>query len=761
MSYVLLMKRYMKINFLKLLIIILFIMNTSLCFASQNGTLLLKLAENKFENLTTQEIKLINCTADGKLLDFSSMNTSLNDPLQYEKWGNDRSIRASVIEWLCTDRDAYQFITHLGIQLKGAYISGVIDLLFSNINFPLLFQKCAISDGIILLHSELKSLYLPGSYVRNIIGDGVTVNGNLIMNNGFSSSGELRFLGGKIFGNIQCDGAIFNNENGYAFNADRIEVKGSVFFNDGFKAIGEINLVTAKIENDLSFAGSSLQNENLVVINADRLRVNGNVALSEGFKSNGQIRFLGAEIGGNLQCNDCSFFNNNNDAFLAQGMKVNDNIYFTENFKSIGNIDLLGIVIGGSLEFMNCEITGYLKLSNSFVNEYVLFDSVRIINTANDAIIADGMECNGIIHFKKGNYIYGETRFVGATINGQFICDDVHFFNNNNKSLNLAFINLKNTLVLTDKVAVEGETRLVGAVIDGDISIEGAELRNSSGYSLRADRVSVKGSVFLRQYLLVDGIVSFSSANILGNFAVNNIKQSPYYKLDLRSANVGVLWDSQDSWPSKGNLFLSGFEYNSIRDESSFSSEIRLQWLNRQPNDSNKYQAFDYFARILKDNGYIDDANSIMYNKEVEITKQMPFLEKIFRKLNYYVIGYGYKPWRLMIIISIIVLVGSLVFKFAFRNNLMLQTRHIHLKPKPFFYSVDLFIPIIDLRQSKYWTPITNKIISRKILKNTNFKIHSKFIYYYFCFHIFAGWISTTLLIASLSGLIKIINKSI
>jgi hypothetical protein len=68
------------------------------------------------------------------------------------------------------------------------------------------------------------------------------------------------------------------------------------------------------------------------------------------------------------------------------------------------------------------------------------------------------------------------------------------------------------------------------------------------------------------------------------------------------------------------------------------------------------------------------------------------------------------------------------------------------LKPypsfNPFIYSLDTFLPIVDLRQKGYCLPNAHKTVGL-------------LVQIYLVIHIICGWILTTLWVAGFSGLIR------
>ena len=113
---------------------------------------LLKLAKDKFgETLTEAEIKLFDKVVKAELADYSI--------------DEERKLRAGVVEWLCTDKQAAELVTFRGICFKGAHIDGSLNLAYANIPFPLYFEKCNIQEQIELHCTKLRELYLGGCQI--------------------------------------------------------------------------------------------------------------------------------------------------------------------------------------------------------------------------------------------------------------------------------------------------------------------------------------------------------------------------------------------------------------------------------------------------------------------------------------------------------------------------------------------------------------------------------------------------------------------
>ncbi len=145
--------------------------------------------------------------------------------------------------------------------------------------------------------------------------------------------------------------------------------------------------------------------------------------------------------------------------------------------------------------------------------------------------------------------------------------------------------------------------------------------------------------------------------------------------------------------------------------------------------------------------------------------------------------AYGYKPHRALLFSLIFIILGTPLFGLGYVSSPSLMTpsrvsvfespSSLSQSPRisrnypsfdPFFYSLDTFIPVVDLYQKNYWIPNANR--GRKI--EISFLLNNKKISVplfqlrwggalriYLWIHTMAGWGLSSLWVASLTGLIR------
>ncbi|NOR66916.1 MAG: hypothetical protein GQ528_06140, partial [Woeseiaceae bacterium] len=439
-------------------------------------------------------------------------------------------------------------------------------------------------------------------------------------------------------------------------------------------------------------------------LSADRLKIGGGIYLHNGFTAEGEVRLLGATVGGNLECDNGQFINKGGIALNADGVKVGGYIFLLR-FKAEGGVWLLNATVGRNLE---CQMG-------------------QFINKGGKALNADGLEVAG----------------------GVFLHED---FN------------------------AEGEVRLLGATVGGNLICEGGQFINNDGRAINADGVKVVGNVFLRNRFRAHGTVSLVGATIDKYLSLTGVESPEHMMLDLNSAKIGTLHDKEDSWPVPKHLVLHGLEYKDISHKSPRDAETRIEWLRRQKGFSP--QPYEQLAKVLRESGDDSGAKDVLIakNKDKAYRTELTRAQWLWYRLFGPLVGYGHKPWLAAPLALMIVLSGWVFFKeghshglvtplteSAYSNNnagikdpggASKRISEVYPVFNPLVYSIDVFVPVVDLRQARYWLPNANRG-SELVPTSSAALCTGGLLLFWLWFEIACGWILTTLFLVGLTGLVR------
>ena len=207
-------------------------------------------------------------------------------------WSDSRTCRASVIRDIVLGRLAADPDPH-GLRLRGAKITGRLDLANLTTEVSLLLRDCLLEEGVLARDARLATFSLNGCQLEHpaeppLAADRLTCSA-LALNDaritGHTSAGAVILPGAHIGGSLDCDGAALRNDSGPAFLAFGLEVGQGMFLSRGFTATGAgengaVNLAGARIGGSLDCGGAWLRNSSGSALSADGVQVGQAILLS-------------------------------------------------------------------------------------------------------------------------------------------------------------------------------------------------------------------------------------------------------------------------------------------------------------------------------------------------------------------------------------------------------------------------------------------------------------------------------------------------
>jgi hypothetical protein len=519
-------------------------------------------------------------------------------------------------------------------------------------------------------------------------------------------------MNGARIGELQCAHARFINFGGFALNADGIHVEGSVHLNGSYSE-GEVCFVGASITGNLECVRSRFGSPGRMALNGDHITVGASVLLRE-CRCLGQVRLLEGKIGGSLECQRGAFLNPLRHTIEACRLNVSGDVFFSDGFQSVGIIHMRAAKIGGQLA---CR-------------------GARFLNPGGDTLDVDGTTVHNNVLFNS----VAEPLAVKEFFNAGVI-----------------------SLVNTD---IRGNLEFVGARF-GPFSAVNARLASGTG-----------------------------------GFFLKSVRHDPSLLIHLEGASADSLEDEDESsWPSPGNLYLEGFIYNRI--SGRLGPDERLRWLHlqyaKEPNVVRRFghavlyggqrlhwrnldwpdfrpQPYQQLAKVLRDMGDNGGAKRVLIDMEDSRRKygNLNFASWIWRWLLKGVIGYGYRPGYALIWAFVFVGIGWGLASYnadlftptereAYRQTKFSASQIAPTAPpyyppfNPIVYSIDTFLPIINLGQKDRWMPniyrghrvsLPNWLPHRRVITGRLLRL-------WLWIHIALGWLLTTLFVAGLTPVIR------
>jgi hypothetical protein len=252
------------------------------------------------------EQRIRQAAQTGRLVDLSTGTREQDDPTQGTTWSTARTVPAELlVELLTTKPDDGRA---RAVKLRGARITGPLDLEAATLASPLLLRACYLDEPVNLQEAQAPAVRLPGCHLP-------------------------------------------------ALNAERMEVRGNLELNVGFTAYGEVTLRGAHIGGELLFGGATLLNPDGVALDADGLLVDQSMRCHRRFCARGEVHLRSAHIGGVFTCNSAELLKPNGRALWADGLTVGGGAFFMKRFRAEGEIRLLGAQISSQLNFLDATLS--------------------------------------------------------------------------------------------------------------------------------------------------------------------------------------------------------------------------------------------------------------------------------------------------------------------------------------------------------------------------------------------------------------------
>jgi hypothetical protein len=285
----------------------------------------------------------------GELVDLRAGRPELDDLAAVDRWGSGRDVPADLLVEVLT-APVTDSAVRRRVELAGARITGKLDLHSAPLTRSLLLRQCALTDPVVLQDAGALAVGFPGCSLPGLNAAGMRCRGSVDLSDGFTANGEVRLLGVRIGGQLDCTGATFRNPGQIALSADVLTVDQGMFCRTPFTAEGEVRLPGARIGGQLDCTGATFRNPGKIALNADGISVDLNMFCRHRFTADGEVRLIGARIGGQLDCAGATFHNPGKIALYADVLTVDQDMFCCSGFTTEGEVRFAGARIGGQLD---------------------------------------------------------------------------------------------------------------------------------------------------------------------------------------------------------------------------------------------------------------------------------------------------------------------------------------------------------------------------------------------------------------------------
>lgn len=485
---------------------------------------------------------------------------------------------------------------------------------------------------------------------------------------------NVRFEGGADFHRTSITGDLHGSDLefrgvGREVNFASMQVQGTVFF-DNTTFLGPADLTHISIGRHLQARNARFEDDTQS-LNMNGGKVDGGVFLAKA-QFAGPVEFQYSDISGTLQL-EGSLFKKRAD---FNRMKVGYDIFLIET------------IFDDDVRFQNVEISGQLQADGAQFADSKKgadFNSMRV----GSAVFFRNSTFRGTVSFGymnvKGNFEAQGARFINTEKIVRFDCMKVGgnaFFE---KAVFAGPVSMADALF---------DGLLIGVVGTGDAADKNVRLDLSRTIVKRELRIwDTKFETLIATLLQVEASASLNKVSIENDVS---LEHSRFLRLKF----------SDVSWPSDTqSVRLEGMKYEHIEaDDGADSWEKLLEMAEGARYNVSVYSNLEEF---FKQQGHGERANKVFVarkRRERRETSWWAIHKKLAHFFLDYSVRYGRSPARAFGLGAIVILIGCGVFWS--QGGMVLQNPDAELcNYGPFWYSVDLFVPFIDLKAASAWIP--------------------------------------------------------
>jgi hypothetical protein len=604
-------------------------------------------------------------------------------------------IRSEVIAALLLGGAGAQPGGTAGIRLRGATVTGCLDLTAGSVAWPLVCDGCQFDTEIRFVDSTLRTVCILNSGLPALDGTRLRLNGILDMT-GSQVAGTVQLQQARVDGQVRLHriragaagaGAVAVLARGLSVDGEAdcagMEAHGLVSF-EGAAVTGTLNLADSKI----SCPGGRGLDLNYATI--------GGTLACPGLAVDGETRANNCRISVELVMRGARLDNPGGIAFSAGGLDVAGGAFISSGFSARGEFTLIGARMAANLSVRESTFD---NPGGTAVN--LERASIGMLN-------AQGVSCRGQM-IMAGADVSGDANLVGAVLET----------GDGKPALNAERSRIGSTLVLSGVRAL-GEVNLRSIRVGERLLLGGAELRDPFGMACRLSRAQVTADLFC-DHMTVDGELKLTGATIgatvalhrsvlshpaglaisAGGLRAQEFLLEPDVRVeggvDFRHATIGVLHDNPAAWPDR--LYLDGLTYQALIPR--LPAGQRLGWLARDPG-GHQPQPYEQLAAHYTAIGQPAQARHVLYAKERIQHQGKGPVSRAWSLLQDITVGYGYRPRRALGWLALLLTAGSVVFSVA--PPPVLQPGNA-----PHFngiiYTLDLMLPVVNLGQKYAFNP--------------------------------------------------------
>ncbi|MYT75211.1 MULTISPECIES: hypothetical protein [unclassified Streptomyces] len=354
-----------------------------------------------------------------------------------------------------------------------------------------------------------------------------------------------------------------------------------------------------------------------------------------------------------------------------------------------------GLMVTGVLDLTDLRASGVVQLGGARIAGPVRMTDARVRVPGADAVVLDRAVLGDRLMARR-LVVEGGLRMFNADVAGGIQLSGARLDRPDGIAFGASGASVRGAVWCSAPFTASGEVRLAGAELRTRLDLTGARIGHPGGsVALRLDRMSAS-DVGLEGLHVASGSVSATGIHVRDTL---DLRVDRVAVLDLAQGTVGVLLDGPVHWPDRAGV--AGLTYASLH--PLLPAPARLAWLARDPSTEAATQPYAQLAQYYLMLGRPLDARRIRYASQVRHRAGLRGAARLWEGLLQVTVGYGFRPWRALGWLAVLVVLGTAVFG-------TLPPTALEPEKAPRFhavaYTLDLLLPLVSLGQDSAFQPV-------------------------------------------------------
>ena len=310
---------------------------------------------------------------------------------------------------------------HARLTLRGAHITGPLDLSYARIEHPITLRDCVFDEPIVLAEARLGALTLDGSRFPGIQAPNLEVDGDLGLNRVRSSRAVL-LTGAHFRRDVRLRGAHLSHgeDEEAALAADHLVVDGSVACNGDFEATGMVTMAGARVHGSVRLDGATITvgGNQRIAFYGDGMTV-GHDFNAQGLRAEGEVRLVDVSIASTLELRAAHLSSADGAALRLDRAEILSSLYCDNGFTAAGDVMAIGTHVKGSVYFNHAELGRPAEAAAGTAPPARTGDALRMVRTRIDGDLGcwAGFVAHGTVDLSRSS-VGGELTLLATELKG-------------------------------------------------------------------------------------------------------------------------------------------------------------------------------------------------------------------------------------------------------------------------------------------------------------------------------------------------------